>query len=184
MVSVEGARDLARSLLESDLPRRWAHSSGVAEQAAKIAPRLSAPADLLEAAGWLHDIGYADSLDAVGFHPIDGARHLRDIGFGDRTLWTLVAHHTSARIEAGLRGVADILEAEFPADAVDPFLISALTYCDLTTGPDGHPVSVDDRLTEILDRYGPDDLVHQAISQAAPTLRQQAHQIASVLTAG
>jgi hypothetical protein len=30
-----------------------------------------------------------------------------------------------------------------------------LTYCDMTTSPDGEPVPVDRRLAEIHDRYGP-----------------------------
>jgi len=184
MVSVEGARELARTFLEPELPRRWAHTVGVAGQAATLAPRLSAPAEVLEAAAWLHDIGYVKALDRIGFHPIDGARHLREIGFGDRVLWTLVAHHTCAHIEADLRGVDNVLEDEFPADAVDPFLVSALTYCDMTTGPDGQPMEVEERITEVLTRYGPDDLVYQAISKAAPTLRRQTEQIAAVLAAG
>jgi hypothetical protein len=32
----------------------------------------------LEAAGWLHDIGYAPGLAATGLYPLDGARYLRD----------------------------------------------------------------------------------------------------------
>ena len=34
-------------------------------------------------------------------------------------------------------------------------LSSALTYCDMTTSPDGEPVAADERLAEIRDRYGP-----------------------------
>jgi hypothetical protein len=35
-----------------------------------------------------------------------------------------------------------------------PALIQALTYCDMTTGPDGVPLDVADRLAEIHSRYG------------------------------
>ena len=121
MESVERARELARSLLEPELPTRWAHTQGVAAQAGSLAPVLGDRVELIESAGWLHDIGYVNALNVVGFHPIDGARYLRDAGFGDRTLWTLVAHHTCAHIEAGLRGLDDILSAEFPIEDVDPF---------------------------------------------------------------
>ena len=56
------AHDLARTLLADSLPRRWAHVQGVAAQARSLAPVLGADADLLEAAAWLHDIGYAPGL--------------------------------------------------------------------------------------------------------------------------
>lgn len=36
--------------------------------------------DLLVAAAWLHDIGYAPELRDTGFHPLDGARHLEALG--------------------------------------------------------------------------------------------------------
>jgi hypothetical protein len=173
------AYELAGSLLEVKLPVRWAHSRGVAGQAAALRPLVPEHADLLEAAAWLHDIGYASALAVAGFHPLDGARHLRETRFGDRALWTLVAHHTCAEIEAEVRGLGEVLAAEFPLGEVDPFLVAALTYCDMTTGPDGTPVKIGERITEILSRYGPDDVVHRAITRAAPILRQQTAQIAA-----
>ncbi|MGH3923702.1 MAG: HD domain-containing protein [Pseudonocardiaceae bacterium] len=177
-----GARELARSLLEPELPVRWAHSRGVAGQAVALRRLLPQHADLLEAAAWLHDIGYASSIAVTGFHPL-GARHLHEAKFGDQTLWTLVAHHSCAEIEAHARGLGDVLAAEFPLGDVDPFLVAALTYCDMTTGPDGRPLEVDERITEILSRYDPDDVVHRAISQAAPILRRQTAEIAAARAA-
>ena len=56
------AEQLARALLQEPLPRRWAHVQGVAARARSLAPVLGADADLLEAAAWLHDIGYAPGL--------------------------------------------------------------------------------------------------------------------------
>ena len=35
----------------------------------------------LVASAWLHDIGYAAGLQETGFHPVDGARHLRSAGW-------------------------------------------------------------------------------------------------------
>jgi HD domain-containing protein len=178
-----GARELARSLLEPELPVRWAHSRGVAGQAVALGRILPQQADLLQAAAWLHDIGYASPVAVTGFHPLDGARCLRDTRFGDPTLWTLVAHHTCAEIEAEARGLGDVLAAEFPLGDVDPFLVAALTYCDMTTGPDGTPLEVDERITEILSRYDPEDVVHRAIAQATPILYRQTAEIAAALDA-
>ncbi len=53
------AEDLVQALLQEPLPRRWAHVQGVAARARSLAPVLGADADLLQAAAWLHDIGYA-----------------------------------------------------------------------------------------------------------------------------
>jgi putative nucleotidyltransferase with HDIG domain len=177
------ARELARSLLEAELPVRWAHSRGVAAQATALRRLVPQHADLLEAAAWLHDIGYASALAVTGFHPLDGARRLRETQFGNRALWILVAHHTCAEIEAEARGLGEVLAAEFPRGEVDPFLIAALTYCDMTTSPDGTPLGVDERITEILSRYGPEDVVHRAITQAAPILYRQTAEIAAALEA-
>ena len=55
------------------LPRRWAHVQGVAARARSLAPVLGADADLLQAAAWLHDIGYAPALSLTGLHALDGA---------------------------------------------------------------------------------------------------------------
>jgi putative nucleotidyltransferase with HDIG domain len=72
------AQQLARALLQEPLPRRWAHVQGVAARASNLAPVLGADVDLLEAAAWLHDIGYAPDLAVTGLHQLDGARYLRD----------------------------------------------------------------------------------------------------------
>ena len=56
------AEQLAQALLQVPLPRRWAHVQGIAARARSLAPVLSADADLMEAAAWLHDIGYASAL--------------------------------------------------------------------------------------------------------------------------
>ena len=58
------------------------------------------------------------------------------------------------------------LQAEFPQEAAE--LRQALTYCDMTTGPDGTHLHVADRLAEIHSRYGPGHLVSRSIANATP----------------
>lgn len=169
MSDADWAEEIARKLLEIPLPRRWAHSQGVAMQARSLAPILGDDAELLEAAAWLHDIGYAPDLIDTGFHPLDGARYLRDVQDASPTLCRLVANHTGALIEADERGLADALSAEFPA--ASPFLADALTCCDMTTGPDGRPVSVDERLADIRARYGTGHIVSRSINRSSGLLR-------------
>ena len=162
------AEQLARALLQESLPRRWAHVQGVAARARSLAPVLGADAGLLEAAGWLHDIGYAPGLAATGFHPLDGARYLRDARHAGTLLCLLVAHHSCAIIEAGERGLAGILSLEF--EPAPQELSSVLTYCDITTSPDGEHVSARRRLAEIQQRYGPGHLVSRSVQRATPMI--------------
>lgn len=168
MSQAHWAAELARKLLEVPLPHRWAHVQGVAAQARFLAPILGDDADLLEAAAWLHDIGYSPELADTGFHPLDGARYLRDSKYADPTLCGLVANHSCAILEAEERGLAEALSSEFPTPA--PMLNDALAYCDMTTTPTGDVVSVHDRLSEIAERYGPHDVVTRFIRKAKPQL--------------
>jgi hypothetical protein len=168
MTQAAWARDVAHTLLEEPLPRRWAHVQGVARQARSLAPILGNDADLIEAAAWLHDIGYSPELAITGFHPLDGARYLRDVHGADALLCGLVAYHSCAINEAEERGLSDVLSEEFaPADR---FLSDALTYCDMTTTPDGYQVAVEDRLREIQTRYGTGHLVTRFIQRSSAYL--------------
>ncbi|GAB7192141.1 HDIG domain-containing protein [Kineococcus sp. NUM-3379] len=117
----------------------------------------------LIAAAYLHDIGYAPGLAHTGLHPLDGARFVRQ--HGHEQLALLVAHHSGARYEANLRGFDDY-EEEFPF--LDSPLDQALTYCDLTTSPDGERVTLAWRVQEITSRYGPDHTVARAINACVP----------------
>lgn len=111
----------------------------------------------------------------TGLHALDGARYLRDVQHADAMLCRLVAHHSRAIIEAGERGLADALSLEFePA----PHVLSAvLTFCDMTTSPDGEAVPVERRLAEIHHRYGPRHLVSRSIRRATPMILRAVEQV-------
>ncbi|MEU6643397.1 HD domain-containing protein [Saccharomonospora sp. NPDC046836] len=158
--------DVAEGKLAAPLPRRWAHVQGVARQARTLRAVTGADAELLEAAGVLHDVGYAPDLVSTGFHPIDGAAYLTSIGAPDR-LVHLVAHHSCAIYEAELRRLSQHMAGY--RDEGGP-IRDALWYCDLTTSPDGETVRADQRIAEIKQRYGPDDLVTRFITGASPEL--------------
>jgi len=162
------AEGLARTLLADSLPRRWAHVQGVAARARTLKPSLGADAGLLEAAAWLHDIGYQPELANTGLHGLDGARYLHGTHHAEPLLCRLVAHHSCAVIEAEERGLAHVLTGEF-APPPQP-LADALTFCDMTTSPDGEQVQVHHRLAEIHDRYGTGHLVSRSIRRATPLI--------------
>lgn len=161
------ASGLASDLLAEPLPRRWAHVQGVAERARRAVPVAGDDGSLLVAAGLLHDIGYAPDLVDTGFHPIDGARYLRGISAPERIV-CLVAHHSCAVLEAELRGLLPEL-AEFDDEGATP-IRDALWWADMTTTPTGDPTTVTERVREIQQRYGPDDIVSCFIRWAWPEL--------------
>lgn len=154
--------------LLSPLGNRWLHVRQVAEQARQVVGTVpTADRDLLVAAAYLHDIGYAPSLATTGFHPLDGARWIRDIGPGGR-LACLVAHHSCAIHEARVRGLDETLLAEFIPE--DSATYDALVFCDMTTGPTGDIVLFEDRIREIRLRYGSDHAVTVSLDSAYSSL--------------
>lgn len=163
---IQRAREVAEQLV-APLGRRWMHVQAVAARAAELSVTVEpGEQDILLAAAWLHDIGYAPNINDTGFHPLDGARYLRSNGWPD-VIVNLVAHHSGARFEAAERGLSREL-AEFPFE--DCPLLDALVTADLTTGPAGETFSYEERMNEILSRYSPNDAVHRTWVKARPVM--------------
>jgi predicted hydrolase (HD superfamily) len=180
MASTAWARDLARQLLAEALPQRWAHTQGVGKAAVRIAHVVGGDAELLVSAAWLHDLGYTPELVRTGFHPLDGARYLRDKHGADERLCRLVANHSCADIEAGHRHLGQDLAVEFPA--AGGLIEDALLFCDMTTSPTGAPVTVDDRLAEIFARYGDGSIVTRSMREAGPRIAKSAGRVTAALS--
>ncbi|HKO85927.1 MAG TPA: HD domain-containing protein [Actinomycetota bacterium] len=165
MMLEEWAAAEAERLL-SPLGDRWKHVRAVGECAREVNAVLDQEdGPYLVAAAYLHDIGYAPELQRTGLHQLDGASYIRSLGA--ERLARLVAHHSEARFEIRLRGFATELAAY---EREQSWVSDALTYCDLTTGPTGLPMTVEDRVAEVEQRYGDGEIV-EALRQATPYLR-------------
>ncbi|MFE9910996.1 HD domain-containing protein [Streptomyces clavifer] len=178
----EWATQIAKAELSNALPRRWAHTQGVAKRAVEVSQILDQDAGLIVAAATLHDVGYAPRLATTGFHPLDGARFLRDEHRADERLVRLVANHSFALLEAEERGLREKLASEFPL-LERPLLVEALVYCDMTTTPDGDPTTAQDRVAEILSRYGDDSVVGRFIRRAAPEICASVERVEAAVAA-
>lgn len=168
MTTVAAARQLAEEQLAILLPRRWRHVQAVAAEAGRLGDAIGLGRTGLQCAAWLHDVGYAPPLADAGFHPLDGARFLRRTGWPDE-ICNLVAYHSCARVEAHERGFGRELLAEFadrPSAERD-----ALWTADATTGPDGQRMSLDERVREVEERYGTNDLVARCMRRIRPELK-------------
>ncbi|PPK97204.1 HD superfamily phosphodiesterase [Kineococcus xinjiangensis] len=148
--------------LLADLPDRWRHTQETAVHAWWASVGLPRPEQqLLVAAAYLHDIGYAPEVVDSGFHPLDGARYL--LRQGHPELAALVAHHSGAAVEARHRGLAaELAQFALPGGAV----ADALTYSDITTGPRGETVEPGPRLREIVRRHGAGSIVARSRLEA------------------
>ena len=166
------AEQVAYSLI-GGLTARWKHTIGVAERAAELAQSLPVEAEVLVAAAWLHDIGYADATRNTGFHPLDGAAYLAGRQWPPRIVG-LVAQHSGAAFVAAARGLADALAA-YPDGG--GLLSDALTYADQTVGPAGERMTTEQRRTEMLWRHGPESWNARVDSVRAPHLRAVADRV-------
>lgn len=179
---LDWARSVAETELAAVLPRRWAHSLGVAERAASLVTVMGEEWASLVSAAVLHDVGYAPRLAVTGFHPLDGARFLRDVHQADDLLVRLVANHSFALLEAEERELRAVLQVEFPMPE-DQRLVDGLVWCDMTTTPDGSRTTVEARVAEIVDRYGADSVVGRFIRRAEPEIFAAVRRVDAVLAA-
>jgi putative nucleotidyltransferase with HDIG domain len=164
VLRVSDARRLAAEVLVAQ-PERWRHTVGVAHRAEDLVGTIGAddPVVLL-AAAWLHDIGYGAVEHETRFHPVDGARYLRRLGWPSRVV-ALVANHTGARFVAPVLGTSmdEFVDEQTP-------LSEALAYADLTVGPYGRAMTVTERIAEMLERHGSESPNARAHAERGPHL--------------
>ncbi|RHW23439.1 HD domain-containing protein [Nocardioides immobilis] len=172
------ARALSARLLVG-LPDRWRHTIAVAERARELTGAVN-PADceILCAAAWLHDVGYAPLIVDTGFHPLDGARYLDGEGWPSR-LCGLVAHHSGALFVARTLDLGDQMAA-YP-DERSP-VTDALAYADQTVGFRGEPLPIEERMADMLRRHGSGSANATAHRFRAPYLLAAAHRVQQRLT--
>lgn len=161
-------------LLETLDDDRRAHSLAAGERATSAVQLLQPDlrSDVVTAAT-LHDIGYAHPV--LDFHPLDGAGFLQDLGFSP-VVCHLVAHHSASTFEAEFRGISLSEYRNFDAHRDDLGPAHRLVWwADLTTGPQGQLMTVEERLDDIVDRHGPESVVARSAVAIRPLLLEAGH---------
>lgn len=122
---------------------RLKHSLAVAKKMKRIASlnpdNYSASPDELFVLGLLHDVGY-EFCESQKEHNTVGGILLRNEGF---RYWKEVYYH-------------GIPQKEYTSPE-----LSLLNYVDMTIGPDGTELTIEERLSDIADRYGLDSVQYK-----------------------
>jgi hypothetical protein len=163
-------------------PERLAHLLVVADQVRKSAewilklhPGIQLDPQLAYCAALLHDIGYASCARSSTFHPYDGYIFLMSQGFTD--LAEVIGGHSSAPEEAEMCGyesaeVSERLEAKL------------VTYWDMQVQQGGALVSYEERLSDIVERYGENNPIVRANLAAKPRIDAIFREIEELISAG
>ncbi len=147
---------------------RYKHILGVVDRMEQLLEQITVYENykpLLIQSAYLHDIGYSDRLNKHRFHPLDGAIFAQQMGFPKAVIAAVLFH--SGACESAKETRNDL----FPTyslnydwlDKTDHLFIDLVTYCDLHTSPIGKVITFEERIQEIVDRYGEQHEVSQSM---------------------
>lgn len=163
----------------SSSPKRCRHILEVAQRVRQSAEELrrlpgGSKIDVNEAycAALLHDIGYLPELRDTGFHPIDGARFL--IRRGYPRLAELIICHSNSPEQAQLKGLEEI-------NVSSDIIAKLITFWDVQIKQGGELVSYEDRLIDVLERYGVESQEYQAHKLAESRISRILHELGACL---
>lgn len=138
---------------------RYLHIQGVKSLMQKMVKHLGIDDNLAEQyllSAELHDIGYSQKLNSVGFHPYDGYVFCKDNDIND-LVSKAVLFHSGAYIQVLINNLTDFnqiyLEKAKSLTEEEMELIDILTFCDNHADGRGKFVSLDDRIQDIENRY-------------------------------
>jgi putative nucleotidyltransferase with HDIG domain len=162
--------------------KRYHHILGVVRHMQTILPRLELEQEtkeLLIQAAYLHDVGYSKQLNQYNFHPLDGAVFAQQAGFPKPVIAAVLFH--SEAIETVRENRNDLLPIyslnQKLLDEQDRLFIDLVTYCDVQTSPKGEKVSLDERVQDVVERYGENHPVSQMMIFCKPKYKETIERI-------
>lgn len=137
-------------------PRRLKHSLGAERFMSVLAPQISddpETIDRLLTAALFHDVGHASRLRVTNFHPLDGAIYLSRAQANSDIVEATLFHGAAKRPAATHPRAASVYS--LLAGREPSLFCDAVDLCDLRTSPNGKPITVSERVAEVVRRYGP-----------------------------
>lgn len=163
------ANDMSNYLSKES--NRYRHILGVVRLMENLLPSLPIPDDwkpMLIQACYLHDIGYSPKLQRYGFHPLDGAIFAAQQQFAQPIVAAVLFHSCAYEAVKEERN-PEMLTIYEKHDSLltdqDRCFIQLVTYCDIQTSPTGETITFQERLDEIITRYGLDHPVSQMMQK-------------------
>ncbi len=162
--------------IDPELPR-YQHILGVVQRMRDLLPKLSVPNDWQQAllqTCYLHDVGYSPQLNQNNYHQLDGAIFANAQGFSKPVVAAVLFH--SCAYESAIPSrpdLVDIYEQNFSLlDDVDRMFIDLVSYCDLHTSATGECVTLQERVDDVVIRYGEDHEVSRLMLANQPEFEE------------
>ncbi|SDZ36188.1 HD domain-containing protein [Thermoactinomyces sp. DSM 45892] len=138
---------------------RYHHILGVVDRMKELVKKIVIPDEwrtqLIQTA-FLHDIGYSEQLNQYNFHPLDGALFVQKIGISKSVLAAILFHSDAYTSAKHIR--PDLFEVYSDnydlLDETDHMFIDLITYCDIHTSPTGIEITLQERVRDVVRRYG------------------------------
>lgn len=159
--TVEGAKKALEILLRN-YPERVSHSKKVAELAKEIASKRKFSQDEIEMvfiAALLHDIGYSDDFKFADFHPVDGYYYLMANGWSRVYQYVALFHTFSKELAEMSRKDLSTMYKDKVLTEEELEILDIVTEADFMVNGNGNIVSKEERLQDIILRYGENSLL-------------------------
>ncbi|MBA4603287.1 HD domain-containing protein [Thermoactinomyces mirandus] len=166
---------------------RYQHILGVADRMKQLLEQITVNETdkrLLIQAAYLHDIGYSDRLNKHHFHPLDGAIFAQQMNFPKPVIAAVLFH------SGAYESVKETRNDLFPTyslnddllDKTDHLFIDLVTYCDLHTSPLGKEIPFEERIQDIVDRYGEHHEVSQSMIKNMTNFKKTIQRVEKLIT--
>lgn len=138
---------------------RYHHILGVVDRMRELIEKIDIPLEwkpLLIQTAYLHDIGYSEHLNQHNFHPLDGAVFAQEMSISKPVIAAVLFHSDAYTSVKHIR--PDLLETYsrnyYLLDKTDHAFIDFITYCDIHTSPIGKKITLEERVQDVVRRYG------------------------------
>ncbi|MDQ0418843.1 hypothetical protein J2Z48_003048 [Croceifilum oryzae] len=138
---------------------RYHHVLGVVERMRELLEKINIPSEWkpqLVQTAYMHDVGYNEQLNQHNFHPLDGALFAEEIGIPKPIIAGILFHSDAyTSVKHTRPDLIEIYDKKYNLlDEIDHTFIDLITYCDIHTSPVGAKITLEERVLDVIKRYG------------------------------